>query len=258
MTRTEDLHREPLAENDPLVSFVVTNFNYGRFLSQALESVVLQTHRRREIVFVDDASTDQSWLIAQALRSKFAADVERFELRRLPVNSGKMAALNVAIPLIRGEYTIILDADDYLLPAYTTRTLRELIRRQGDSASMAFVYTNCTLVDIEGNDIGRGLSRDFDPALVDTASYIPDCALTDSRVLKAAIPLDEAIRVGTKHSKWKKICRQGYTGYHIPEPLFSYRMHDRNLSGIGRDILSNDPGKRKERLLSGYWPTSAR
>ena len=62
--------------------------------------------------------------------------------------------------------------------------------------------------------------------------YIASLCLA-APVLEAA-PYDEAIRKGTKHHKWKKIVANGWNGRHLAEPLFCYRMHDANLSGIGK------------------------
>ena len=45
-----------------------------------------------------------------------------------------------------------------------------------------------------------------------------------------------------------------WAGHYVPEPLFFYRMHDANMSGIGRSVLAEDDRTgRKDRLLSGYW-----
>ena len=90
--------------------------------------------------------------------------------------------------------------------------------------------------------------------LLSTHSYIPECALTLSAPLKEAAPFDESIRVGTKHHKWMRIARSGWIGRYVAEPLFFYRMHDTNMSGIGRSVLDeDDKSGRKDRLLSGYW-----
>jgi hypothetical protein len=73
-------------------------------------------------------------------------------------------------------------------------------------------------------------------------------------VLEAG-PYDETIRKGTKHHKWKRIVANGWRGLHIPEPLFSYRMHEGNLSGIGKRVIAEvEQGVGGERILSGYWP----
>ena len=51
----------------------------------------------------------------------------------------------------------------------------------------------------------------------------------------------------------------GWWGKHIAEPLFYYRMHDANISGIGKAVLAEVArGQNGHRILSGYWPTELR
>ena len=57
---------------DPLVSVIVYNYNYGRYLSECFfDSVICQTYQNIEILFSDNASTDDSWEIAQSYSQKF-------------------------------------------------------------------------------------------------------------------------------------------------------------------------------------------
>ena len=48
----------------PLVSIIITNYNYGRFLGEAIESALAQTWQNREILFIDDGSTDATAQVA--------------------------------------------------------------------------------------------------------------------------------------------------------------------------------------------------
>src|SRR5260370_27206145 len=67
-------HLNPLAlpslPNGPLVSVLVANYNYGRFLGEAMESVLKQTYQKFEIVVCDDGSTDESRDILTVYRRK--------------------------------------------------------------------------------------------------------------------------------------------------------------------------------------------
>ena len=71
--------------------------------------------------------------------------------------------------------------------------------------------------------------------------------------MQKVIPFDESIKVATKHHKWKRIISVGGYGHHIKNQLFYYRMHERNLSGIGSKILKNRTNKGEDKILSGYW-----
>lgn len=92
------------------VSVVISNYNYGRFVSSAIESCLAQTHPCSVIV-VDDASSDDSWDVIQGYVKDGVMAV------RLKKNSGGNArGKNVGICLSKTPYITCLDADDLLLP----------------------------------------------------------------------------------------------------------------------------------------------
>lgn len=100
--------------NLPLVSVVVTNRNYGRFLERAVRSIEAQSYPRREIVIVDDASTDDSLAIVRGL---IAAGFAITPIR-LDENVGQSEACRRGFAATRGEFVVFMDADDLLLPDF--------------------------------------------------------------------------------------------------------------------------------------------
>ena len=100
----------------PLVSIVVTNYNYGRYLRAAIDSALAQTYVLIEVIAVDDGSTDGSREI-----------IESFADRIVPVikaNGGHGSALNAGFDASRGEIVMFLDADDELLPEAAAQVVR--------------------------------------------------------------------------------------------------------------------------------------
>jgi glycosyltransferase involved in cell wall biosynthesis len=95
--------------SDPLVSVVVTAYNVARYLPETLDSVLAQTHLRREIIVVDDGSTDN--LEAALARFEHAITVIRQD------NAGLGAARNRGLREVTGDYVAFLDADDLWDPS---------------------------------------------------------------------------------------------------------------------------------------------
>jgi len=238
-----------------LLSVVMPNYNYGRFVAEAIASVAGQTHAPIDLIVVDDASTDNSVeVIREALNQ--AKGLNDVKLIALEENVGKLGAINRALPHVRGEYFMILDSDDVLTLDYVARTIAELEKARAEDPSIAFLYTDCMLISQTGEVLDRGKSAPFDPELLERFSFVPEPAMCLAAPVLEAAPYDETIRKGTKHHKWRRIVANGWNGRHLAEPLFYYRMHDQNLSGIGKRVIDEvERGEGGERILSGYWPT---
>ena len=239
---------------DNLLSIIIPNHNYGQFIAETIACVAAQDYAPIELIIVDDASTDNSVeVVKECFKSLDLANTRLIEVEE---NVGKLGAINRALEVVQGEYGMILDADDYLTKGYVTRCLGELKAAHAEDDKIAFVYTDCNLIDANGDYLDRGKSIPFDAEKVQTLSYIPEPAVVMTKIMLETAPYDEAIRRGTKHHKWKRIVENGWKGHHIAEPLFYYRMHDNNLSGIGQKVQAEvNKGAKGHVILSGYWPT---
>src|SRR5262245_29413048 len=102
----------------PLVSILIPCFNAVRWIEQAIESALAQTWDDKEVIVVDDGSTDGSLQV-----------IRRFDDRihwETGPNRGGNAARNRLTELSSGEWLQFLDADDYLLPDKIARQMEFL------------------------------------------------------------------------------------------------------------------------------------
>jgi glycosyltransferase involved in cell wall biosynthesis len=97
----------------PLVSVIVVNYNYGRFLKQAVDSIFEQTYPNIECIIVDNASTDESAGVLLAISKQYPGTA----ILRRSDNGGQSLASKEGFEASSGEYVIFLDADDVLLPS---------------------------------------------------------------------------------------------------------------------------------------------
>ena len=107
----------------PLVSVLIYNFNYGRYLRQCLESVFAQTYENIEICFSDNASTDESWEIAMDYARKYPRKIS-LTLNR--ANFGPNTNLYNCILNMRGKYMLKLCSDDAIRPEFIDRCVSAL------------------------------------------------------------------------------------------------------------------------------------
>lgn len=249
-----------MTTEEGLVSVLITNYNYGRFIEQAVSSVAAQTHSPLELIIVDDGSTDNSREVIERLATQHRGRFRNFMTVYKP-NGGLNSALNTGFPYVNGEVTIFFDADDVMFPEYVSRTTELLLEKRTEG--FGFVYTHSILIDENGNPIlgsdSEPIERPsahFDAELLKEHSYIPGCGATLTEALKAVFPQDENVRSGEKHLRWQQIAANGFKGLYIPKPLFYYRQHDRNLSGVGQKTkLQIAAGGVRNHLLEVPWPT---
>jgi glycosyltransferase involved in cell wall biosynthesis len=106
----------PVAEavtiQPPLVSVIIVNYNYGRFLEAAVTSVLVQTYPRVECIVVDNASDDESDTILKVIEERGLA----VQIIRRAANHGQTTASLEGLEASHGAYVIFVDADDLLLP----------------------------------------------------------------------------------------------------------------------------------------------
>ncbi len=101
----------PVAENEPLVSVIVPNYNHGKYLRQRLDSIYQQTYKNLEVILLDDASSDDSVCILKEYAQKYS-DCTRLFINEK--NSGKVFhQWNKGLSQARGEYVWIAESDDY-------------------------------------------------------------------------------------------------------------------------------------------------
>ena len=94
------------------VTVVIPCYNYGRYLPDAVSSVLRQDLVDVEVIIVDDASTDDSVAVARELSD---AD-PRVRLMEHPENRGHIATYNEGLSEVSGDYVVLMSADDQLAP----------------------------------------------------------------------------------------------------------------------------------------------
>jgi glycosyltransferase involved in cell wall biosynthesis len=129
----------------PLVSILVPNYNYGRFLPACLESALNQTYENLEVVFVDNDSTDDSYEIAQDFRRRYG---DRLRVYRNDENVGGSGNARKACSRIdpRSQCIIYLSSDDF----FHTTMIERCVGIMEAHPSVGFVITHRRAIDEHG------------------------------------------------------------------------------------------------------------
>jgi glycosyltransferase involved in cell wall biosynthesis len=201
------------------VSVIVTCFNLGKYLPEAIDSVRAQTFRDLEICVVDDGSTDaETKQVLQQLGSELV--VVRSD------NRGLSAARNLGVSHTSAEYICTVDADDVLEPTL----LEKSVLRLDADPSLAFVSH---WMEAFGDESWEWKPERCDfPALLD-ANTVNGAALVRRSVVNATDGWDEQMRDGCEDwDFWITLVEQGFTGAIIPEVLYRYRRRPDSMSRV--------------------------
>lgn len=212
---------------NPLVTVYITNFNYGNFIKEAIESVLDQSMNQFELIIIDDGSTDNSKEVIQEYES--LENVSSI----FQGNRGLNATNNVAIEAAKGKYLIRLDADDYLRPD----ALAEMSARLEVDPSLGLVFPDYYYVDIDGELLGEEKRHDFQNEVIlhDQPAH-GACTMIRLDFLKKVDGYNEDYTCQDGYELWVKFIKH-FKVDNISKPLFYYRQHGSNLTSDERKIL---------------------
>jgi glycosyltransferase involved in cell wall biosynthesis len=216
----------------PKVSVYVVSHNYGRFLSEAIESVLRQHYENWELLLIDDGSSDHTAEVMQLYVGDPRVRVFRTSGIGLP------AVCNLALRESRGEYLIRLDGDD-VLDENALFVLLSYLERQPE---VALVFPDYYLID-EGGEIFAHERRQK----ISESSHLMDmppngaCMLIRKSVLELIGGYREDLGAQDGFDLWAKI-RNTHRTMNVNLPLFYYRRHGDNLTNGSYRILADQKG----------------
>ena len=215
------------------VSFVVANYNYGRFLGQAVQSILDQNYEPLEVIVVDDASTDET----PRVLDQFASD-DRVRVIRHDVRRGNRHSDNEGIALARGEFVGTLDADDFCIDPNAIRRQVQLFEAD---PNVGFVYTAYLLCDEHGHALREyepwpedrvrdGLAEFADLVLANHVSHSGTIVRRECH--EAVGGYDPKLPYAGDLDLWLRLAARYRVGY-LAEPIYAYRQHRASMTNAG-------------------------
>lgn len=230
----------PLPDSIPspshTVAVVVANYNYGRYLREAIQSLEEQFLPPDEVVVIDDASTDDSEIVLAEL------EAHGYRVVRNTVNLGPVETFRKAISLTRSDLVFVLGADNRLRPDYISRSVAALEQEPG----CAVAYSDMLLfgglagklaASTGATHIGRSTGENWDVFRWRLPPPTPDVLATfaernfvggSSMFRRDAYEAVGGYRKVTgpeDHDLFYRIWKAGGGLAHIPACLLEYRQH---------------------------------
>ena len=204
----------------PLVTVYITNHNYEKYISEAIESVLNQTFDKFELLIIDDGSTDDSIDIIKSYANHPKVRILFQE------NNGLNKTNNIAINYSSGKYIMRLDADDYL----DENALLVLSTALDRNEKISAIFPDYYYIDIYGNVTGQERRDNFekDVKLFDKPAH-GACCMFRKEVLQELNGYSEDFDCQDGYDIWLKLIKNQIVR-NINLPLFYYRKHGNSLS----------------------------
>jgi len=236
----------------PKVSVCLDSYNYGRFLPEAIESVLAQRFEDFELIISDDRSTDDSFEIAQ----NYASRDRRIKVLRNAANLGMVRNRNVCLSHANGEYVKWLHADDCMA---SNDALGRMTGVLDANKSTSLAASARQLVDENSRKIS--VWSCFNEARALTGTGIVTRCLFEQRNLiggpsavmfrrrLATRGFDEDFFVMADLEMWFHLLEQGFFFY-VDEPLCAIRQHAQQQTEKDKQSLA--PALENRELLRRY------
>lgn len=215
------------------VSVVITNYNYGQYVQEAIESVKAQTLPPAEIIIVDDGSTDSSAAVLDRIGVEAAQQEHGPQIRIITqANQGVAAARNRAIGAASADFIVCLDADDALDPRYVDVCQRALDADPG----LGVAYTGLGLLQTDGSVSANDWPPAFDWSAQATphnppSNCIPCAAMFRRAMWERGGGYKQVYAPGEDTEFFTRGLSIGFTARKVTnELLFHYRLHDGSAS----------------------------
>jgi glycosyltransferase involved in cell wall biosynthesis len=198
--------------NTPIISVVIPCYNHGQYVDEAVQSILNQTLQDREIIIVNDGSTDLETIDILKSLSR-----PKTRVIHLPQNMGLPAARNAGIRETRGKYICCLDADDKLHPTY----LEKAVAIMESNSGISFVGS---WTQVFGSESRVWYASQFDPERILYFNQFNSLAVFRRTAWEHAEGFSEDMREGFEDWEfWVRLTGHGYRGYQIPEKLIHVR-----------------------------------
>lgn len=226
----------------PLVSILIPAYNAEKTVVEAIQSALAQTWPRKEIIVINDGSTDRTAEVAKQFGSRITLISTE--------NRGLCAALNEAYPRAQGDYIQELDADDLLAPGKIERQLAALKDGDGPRVLLSSPWAPFYFRTRHARFVQNSLCQDLSPAewllrKMGENLHMQNATWLVSRELaEAAGPWDVHLKYDQDGEYFSRVVLAAEQIRFVPGPAVYYRA-----SGPGSISVIGNSNEKRESLL---------
>lgn len=226
-----------------LISVLMPSYNHGKYISEAIDSILNQTFKNFELIITDDKSKDNS----KSIIEKYQKEDPRIKAFFHEKNLGIARTLNEMVSKASGKYVAYVSSDDIWDKSKLEKQLA--ILNKNDSLA---VWTEGEVIDKNGVPTGktftqvhlcssRKKSGDIFEELI-YSNYIFVSSLIHKKEYAESTQFDEDLKYLNDYKFMVNLARK-YAYFFIKEPLTKYRIHRKNT------VLVDERGYIKDRIV---------
>lgn len=230
----------------PFFSIVIATYNYGKFLAQAIESVITQSCQDYELIIVDGGSTDNTLEVIHRYEQYITWWVSE-------PDKGQSDAFNKGFSHSRGQFLTWLNADDVYLP----RTL-ECVKKKLSAHPDAEWATGNFLRFRDSDQVI--IEAKWGPHFLPHFLQMPDAPLVifgptafwSRKIYKDVGELDESLHYAMDTDYWCRIIRKGYKQVRVNYCCWAFRMHTESKTAEFDNHHADEQTKKTKKHEAQY------
>lgn len=214
-----------------MISIIIPCYNSGRYIREAIESVLTSSFFQFELIIVNDGSTDPKTIeILESLNSKDILVISQS-------NQGPASARNAGARVAKGNIFLFLDSDNVILPKYIEKAFSIL----SDNESVGVVYSNPIFFGDTSNE-DRFYPKSYSYQELLLGNFIDMCSFVRRATFEEVGGFDEhRDLIGWEDWEfWLRVAQTNWVFYYLNENLFKYRIRNDSLMGLSNETKKNN------------------
>ena len=222
--------------NKPLISVILTTFNWSKFVKSAIESVLNQSYANLEFIIINDASTD---LEVENIILLFKNKDSRIVYIKNEINIERSSSKNKWVGISKGQYIAFIDDDDIWFDIYKLEKQTKLIQ---EKPKVGLIWTNAICINEEKKEIWKIILKKDDKSIRDnillTNQFIQSSVLIKKDVFLSIWGFNEKMNLCEDYDLWLRAWKLTKMA-NLEDFCIQYMIRSTNTTNKNQKIIYN-------------------